>query len=343
MTRHTRVLAVVLLLSIAPGCNDEYPESLEYQFQPYHTLSASNERETLDVDPALAQEIAGALKDYFGTPRIPTVKLSEDLKNNPELKLDDHRLSRGSHYYRRYCLYCHGINGDGNGPTGRFLLPRPRDFRLGIFKFRTNQQGTTPTRMDLKHTLVNGIPGSSMPSFGILSDDDLEYLVSYVIHLSLRGIVERQYVLAKRAGEEADIGELLEAAARTWIGNSATVVNAPEPPGGWYKFYQEGVLSDWQRGRELYTTKGACVECHGRDGRASAIELPTNVNRRDAWGELIVPRDLTHGVYRGGSRPVDIFYRIKVGIPGTGMPGAALSDEEIWHVVGYVMSMPLRR
>jgi mono/diheme cytochrome c family protein len=61
-----------------------------------------------------------------------------------------------------------------------------------------------------------------------------------------------------------------------------------------------------------------------------------------------IPRNLRDGVYRGGRRPLDIFWRISAGIAGTPMPsaaatgegGAGLSQQEIWKVVDYVQSLP---
>jgi mono/diheme cytochrome c family protein len=52
-------------------------------------------------------------------------------------------------------------------------------------------------------------------------------------------------------------------------------------------------------------------------------------------------------MFRGGSRPVDIYYRVDAGIPGTPMPAAGpsggtqgvLTPEEIWHVVHYIRSL----
>jgi hypothetical protein len=56
----------------------------------------------------------------------------------------------------------------------------------------------------------------------------------------------------------------------------------------------------------------------------------------------IVPRNLRHGVYRGGRRPLDLYYRIYAGINGAPMPAAkgAVSPEDIWHIVNYVRSLP---
>ena len=51
----------------------------------------------------------------------------------------------------------------------------------------------------------------------------------------------------------------------------------------------------------------------------------------------ISPRNLQHGVFRGGSRPQDIYRRIANGIEGTPMPSApTLAPDEIWALVAFV-------
>ena len=42
--------------------------------------------------------------------------------------------------------------------------------------------------------------------------------------------------------------------------------------------------------------------------------------RYDEWGTLVRPMNLTTGVYRGGRRPIDLYWRIKGGIEPSGMP-----------------------
>jgi len=57
----------------------------------------------------------------------------------------------------------------------------------------------------------------------------------------------------------------------------------------------------------------------------------------------ILPRNLRDGIYRGGRRPIDIFWRVHNGIDGTPMPAAnkqALQDSDIWDIVNYVLSLP---
>jgi mono/diheme cytochrome c family protein len=62
-----------------------------------------------------------------------------------------------------------------------------------------------------------------------------------------------------------------------------------------------------------------------------------------------IPRNLREGVYRGGQRPLDLFWRIAAGIRGMPMPGigpaapgaqGTLSQQEIWQIVDYVQSLP---
>ena len=43
------------------------------------------------------------------------------------------RLQQGRKVYMKNCMHCHGVSGDGAGPTAEYLYPRPRDYRLGVF------------------------------------------------------------------------------------------------------------------------------------------------------------------------------------------------------------------
>ena len=110
-----------------------------------------------------------------------------------------------------------------------------------------------------------------------------------------------------------------------------------------------------ERGRLLYMSdKTKCYTCHGMLGKGDGAatedfwkkpgseELYSRRGLHDAWGNLLQPRNLTLGQYRGGRRPVDVFRRIYAGIKGTPMPGfgkTALKDEEIWDIVNYAMSI----
>src|ERR1019366_7974614 len=197
---------------------------------PYYAKSEEIKKKEGMRDPTTIaakdrEELAKALEAVFGTPAKPTVAGLDD-ETKKKLMLDDDTLAKGSTRYRIHCLHCHGVPGDGRGPTARWINPHPRDFRAGLFKFQSVNQsdGKTrpPTRADLLRTLSHGIEGTAMPSFRLLEDKELDWLVSYVIHLSLRGNAELDTIkynfnfangaLAwKPAEEEADPADPAEA------------------------------------------------------------------------------------------------------------------------------------
>jgi mono/diheme cytochrome c family protein len=83
-------------------------------------------------------------------------------------------VEKGKTSYARNCLACHGEAGDGNGPTGQFLNPKPRDFKSGQFK-----KGNKPE--EIFNTIATGLPGSSMVSFAGLPEEERWALTYYVL------------------------------------------------------------------------------------------------------------------------------------------------------------------
>jgi len=77
--------------------------------------------------------------------------------------------ARGKQLYRRYCVGCHGVKGDGQGDNAPYMDPRPRDFTTGTFKCRSTPTGTLPLESDLLSTIGRGIFASSMPSWKSLT------------------------------------------------------------------------------------------------------------------------------------------------------------------------------
>src|SRR5204863_4129076 len=43
----------------------------------------------------------------------------------------------GARLFAQHCSQCHGPDGRGNGPAAPSMIPRPRDFTLGEFKYKT--------------------------------------------------------------------------------------------------------------------------------------------------------------------------------------------------------------
>src|SRR5205823_1422166 len=68
------------------------------------------------LNEAQRQQLQKVLDEFFGSPAHPTVKgIGEDVSQ--ALRLDDATLLRGALEYRHQCLHCHGLTGDGHGPT----------------------------------------------------------------------------------------------------------------------------------------------------------------------------------------------------------------------------------
>jgi mono/diheme cytochrome c family protein len=290
------------------------------------------------------KELAKALENVFGTPASPTVAVASDAVE--ALALDERTLRQGSKHYRRHCLHCHGLTGDGRGPTGPWVNPHPRDYRRGIFKFistSTDLGGFRPSRRDLMRTISKGIESTSMPAFELLPETERQEIVSYVIHLSLRGEAEYETVKTllenrsnlKDGSVEATVLEQTGALLGYWAdaSKSENVQKTPD-----YKVADDktALQESIRRGYSLFTNpEGAasCIACHLDFGR----QVPY---RFDDWGTLVRPANLTLGMYRGGRRPIDLYWRISRGIGPSGMPSAKLSDQDYWDLVNFVQNLP---
>lgn len=249
-------------------------------------------------------EIGALLSAVFGTPdrpQLPTVEGGGDPWQQV-LKLDRLRAAGGPvssdeqgrqiGLYREHCAHCHGITGDGQGPTAMALYPYPRDFRLGKFKFKSTPLRRPPTDDDLIRIVRNGIPGSAMPAFKTLPDEEVAALVDYVKYLSLRGEYERR-LLAELPNLDGDplldleqlrdrhdpaaresisnqlrilVGEyLLEEVLERWLDREDSITEVPDPPLEMLADSQppESIVA---AGRQLFFGKANCVQCHGATG-----------------------------------------------------------------------------
>jgi mono/diheme cytochrome c family protein len=174
----------------------EEAEAKGSEYEPALRDEAKEVKAELDRRALHDQAIRDVLYTMFGDPDTPFAWGGVNVSGLDEKKLhlaagaaDD---PRGRGLYRKHCVHCHGISGDGNGPTARFLNPYPRDFRFGMFKFKsTAPESAQPTREDLQRTISEGINGTAMPSFKVLlRSDEIEALAEYVVYLSLRGRTE---------------------------------------------------------------------------------------------------------------------------------------------------------
>jgi len=172
--------------------------------------------------------------------------------------------------YRQHCVHCHGVNGDGAGPTALFLNPYPRDYRLGKFKFKSTANPAKPTHADLMRILVDGIPDTAMPSFRLLKPDELEALVEYVKYLAIRGEAEYRLREATKSDKlEPQRSVLVETAlagaVESWKGADETVV---VPKAAYVGPTDEASRKAWlDAGKTLFLgEKAKCSTCHGTTG-----------------------------------------------------------------------------
>jgi mono/diheme cytochrome c family protein len=306
-----------------------------------------------DTQRARIAELEDKLVELFGSPSHPKVGGIDDALKEM-LQLDDTTLDWGARLYRVHCLHCHGVAGNGRGPTAPWVNPHPRDYRLGKFKFTSTNAmklGTErkPRRADLLRTLREGIEPTSMPSFGLLPEDELDALVSYVTHLSMRGELEFRVMkeilmdneeLAE-AGVSERVKEYMDASSLGSVPGSwkAAQANAnaiiPDAPFPSKEERKASVERGFKRFREQ--SGQGCIKCHTDYGRQSLLFY-------DDWGTIGRPADLTAGIYRGGRRPIDLYYRIHSGINGSNMPGSAnnLSSKDIWDLVNFLQVLPYK-
>jgi mono/diheme cytochrome c family protein len=271
-------------------------------------------------------------------------------------------LRDSAEMYRQECLHCHGVEGGGDGPTAGpaehpFLDPRPRDYRLGKFKFTAVKDKARPRREDIYRVLDQGVYGTAMPSFRRFSAAERWGLVDYVRLLAIRGEVEgrlaSEFVEEEHLSAESQI-EIYQEIWDKWGEAKSKVVTfegeIPEPT--------PAMLA---RGKELFhdAAKGNCASCHGDGGLGdgpSAWKIDDDGKKvsayLDDWGQPILPRNLVRGLYRGGRRPIDIYRRIYAGINGGPMPALGeskdaagnplLSSDDMWSLVHYVRSLSER-
>ncbi len=212
----------------------------------------------------------------------------------------------GEDIYQQSCLPCHGPRGKGDGPWAEgWTKNRPRNFRSGIFKFRTTPMGFLPTDEDLKRTITNGISGTAMPMFrGNLNEGNLEAVIVYLKSFS------REWKKKERRAEPVALSEKPD-----WMDDSTQRKEHAE------------------LGKALFATY--CAACHGAEGKGNGAGA---VGLIDQWQFAIEPADLSAEHYKSGDRAEDLFRTISTGLDGTPMVGfmGVLDDSKRWDLVAYI-------
>jgi cytochrome c oxidase cbb3-type subunit 2 len=260
------------------------------------TLTVVTPTEELRALVAYLQKLGGnrgAWRDTF-EPQAVSVSVMR-LPDSPD------QIGRGKTVYERRCVGCHGARGDGNGAAATFLDPRPRNFALGVFKFRTTPSGSLPTDGDLYRTLTRGVRGTAMPTWHELPEKDRMAVIAYIKTFSPRWKEEKP--------------------------EPPIMIGEPPAP----------TPDLFARGKVLYA-QAKCAQCHGDGGKGdgpSANELQDDLKFR------IRPADFTLGQFKGGGDVRDVYRAMTTGLDGTPMPSFAdsMTDDERWAISYYVLSL----
>lgn len=240
-----------------------------------------------------------------------------------ESAAEDEQSSPARRLFVLHCAACHGAEGDGNGLGARHLFPRPRDLRWEFSRLVSTDNGV-PTLDDTVAVLRRGVPGTSMPAYDDLEEDELRLLAEEVHRLRREGLRERLIHVLELQGEEViedDVEESVD--LLTSPGNAIEV-----PPIG------PATPSSLVRGKETYVEVG-CTKCHREDGAGVAGEV-----WHDERGFPVRARDLACESFKGGQDATSVYLRIVAGMPGSPHPATSgLSPERLAEVVQFCLSL----
>lgn len=243
--------------------------------------------------------------------QLATLIYAGDTPSKPKPTDTPEAREKGKIIYFKRCSFCHGLTGAGDGPAADFMDPRPRDFTIGTFKFRTTASGELPTDEDLFRTVSRGLAGTPMQGFDNerikngLTEDERWQAVYYIKTFS-----------PEFSNKELD-----------------PYKKVVKPASSKIPYSKESV----EKGKAVFE-KAKCWECHGKGGKGDGVQE----ERKDDWGFPIRIRNVTQPwKIKAGSEPEDIFMRFTTGINGTPMPSFvdSLKEEDRRHLANFIKSL----
>ncbi len=249
------------------------------------------------------------------------------------------QLNLGKRIYIENCFACHGMDGGGNGPAAKGLVPPPRNFKQGLFKFGNVVAGGLPTDDDLYRIVKGGLHGSAMLPWD-LEKGSIMAAVQYI----------KTFAPKVWEGTDKELGQVMKL--------------TKDPYGLAHK------NSAIARGREVYHIEANCQSCHrayvtydeysnlnkkinGSAINRSEVEEDFYLLKMQDSEYLVdgaerttkyLPPDFTWHPVRSATTVPELFLRLKAGVGGTAMASwhEVLEDNDIWataHYVRYLMDM----
>ncbi|MEE9258099.1 MAG: c-type cytochrome [Nitrospinaceae bacterium] len=262
---------------------------------------------------------------------LPGISFAQE--GQPPDGVKEDLLELGKKVYFKRCVWCHGVEGGGDGPSADRLFTRPRNFLQGTFKIRQTDSGELPLEEDLIRTVKNGLPGSAMPPWQIqgmpnmLSDDEVVAVVQFVKTL----VQDRDFNDVE--DEEVFVQEF---GSIPW--------STQKGPFAGQNFFLGVPQEAIDQGKEIFI-KNKCWECHGGEGRGDG-----NPTMKDDWGFPILAADWQQcWNFRGSRRdpfnPFHIVRTVSTGMNGTPMPNFSdkINVEDRWKLAAFVNSLCPRK
>jgi len=211
----------------------------------------------------------------------------------------------GKRDYRRWCVGCHGPEGNGEGENAPYVDPRPRDFTTALFRWRSTPTGTLPTDQDLYNTITRGVVDTLMPTWRPLTPQTRVDLIAYIKTFSPKWQTQK----------------------------AGTPITVPtEPP---------QTIDSVLHGRQLFDQM-QCWKCHGPEGRGDG---PSANTLTDDKGDPIRPYNFHDGTrFRCGETNEDLYKIFMTGLDGTPMPSFAdtLKPQDAWDLVHFLRTLQPR-
>lgn len=208
----------------------------------------------------------------------------------------------GAEAYGRFCVGCHGPQGDGRGENAQWIEPRPRDFTEALFKCRSTPTGTLPTDNDLYQAVTRGLVMTNMPQWRPLTVATRENLVAYIKTFSSKW--------------------------RTQSPGIPITIPAETP------LTTASIL----HGRQVFQ-KMECWKCHGPAGHGDG---PAASALTDSKEQPIHPYNFSTGTrFKCGSTNQDLYRIFMTGVDGTPMPSFAeqLQPADAWDLVHFLRTL----
>lgn len=251
-------------------------------------------------------------------PRVPWEPIFEDISAE--------NAATGPELFAVHCSVCHGGDGQGDGRAAQHVFPRSRNFRLDRFRLVSATNGV-PTLGDLERVIRLGMPGTSMPGYETLTQDQRMLLAREVLRLHQQGIRDQFIAMLEEQDEEVD-----EEEARDVVQSRTTPRNTVHVPE-----IDDSDIHAAARGRQIYLQQG-CDKCHGDRGEGAADSILF-----DDMDEPTRARDLVHEPFKGGNAPDAVYLRLVTAMPGSPHPATTnLTEAQLTDLVLYVESLAVR-